>query len=248
MKLKTKEYSKFKFLSKNREIKNNNFNIVEKSILQKNLLHLAPIIVDKNFFVIDGQHRLRIAEKHGLDIYYEIHEDFKSEDLILLNNQLQWQTEDYLRFYVNSGNENYIKFENFMRRYNTSFKVTFVLLFGNSHVYSSFKKGELIFPNDEEIEKIVSTYDFVKDIINIVRPKILGPKGFLESSSFYRALYLLCSIEYFDKEIFVKKLAYRLDLLRPCMTTKNYINLFKKIYNYRNNNPLKIDDDINEIN
>ena len=246
MKIKTNNYKQFKFLEKNRDIKSVNYDLVKKSILTKNLLHLSPIIVNERMEVIDGQHRLKIAEELGLDIWYEVHSDFKDTDLLLLNNQCQWSNLDYLKFFVTSENQEYIKLKSFMDKYKLSIKLAFTLLFGHHGMYTSFKAGTFKFPPDTVMFDVIETYDFVSSVIDYLKPKLNGPKSFLTSVAFYRAFYELCHIKYFDKEVFMSKLAYRLDLLHPCTTTKNYLFILKKIYNYRNANPLKMVEEIEE--
>ena len=43
-----------------------------QSISYRNLLAWRPIIVTKNFLVIDGLHRLEAAKRLGVEIYYEV--------------------------------------------------------------------------------------------------------------------------------------------------------------------------------
>ena len=79
---KTTDYSQFKFLPGNRKIAGN---ILIESILEKNKLATHPIVVSKDMFVIDGQHRLDAASSLGIPIYYIIDEDFEPDDITLVS-------------------------------------------------------------------------------------------------------------------------------------------------------------------
>lgn len=108
---KTKDYSKFKFLNGNRELNNHKLNSLIFAIQTRDKLYINPMIVDKNFRVLDGQHRLRAAEKLNKEIYYIVDEFAEDSDMITLNKERSnWKPIDYIKFYANSGNENYIKF------------------------------------------------------------------------------------------------------------------------------------------
>ena len=70
----TKDYKTFKHASFNRELSNSNLKKLIKLNQKKNRLHLFPIIVDKNFVVIDGQHRLAACIELGCPVHYLVDE------------------------------------------------------------------------------------------------------------------------------------------------------------------------------
>lgn len=81
----TNDYTMFQKCKSNRELDPGNIKRIKSSILAKNLLHLRPILVSKNFEIIDGQHRLEAARLLKVPIFYQIHEESDFEDVILLN-------------------------------------------------------------------------------------------------------------------------------------------------------------------
>lgn len=96
----TKNYDMFKFLQGNRPIQN--ACKLKENIELNNKLHLHPIIVNKDFEIIDGQHRWSIAKEKNLYIYYIIDESHGDLDLILHNSASKlWKLSDYAYFYAN---------------------------------------------------------------------------------------------------------------------------------------------------
>lgn len=96
---KTTNYAQFKINKKNREISKVNIRGIKESILQRNLLHLRPILVNASMEVIDGQHRLEVARQLNLPIYFVISGQSVVDDMALLNGyQKNWTTEDFFHF------------------------------------------------------------------------------------------------------------------------------------------------------
>ena len=65
----TQNYRQFNFIRENRDV---NFKSLLESVQKKNLLDCHPIICDEDLNVIDGQHRLKVAETLQVPIYYII--------------------------------------------------------------------------------------------------------------------------------------------------------------------------------
>lgn len=115
----TKDYNLFKNLEMNRGredcISPVHAQRLENLIRERNLLEFRPILVDENYRVIDGHHRLFVAEKLGLPIYYIFGKDLKPEDAAFLTHgTVGWTTDAYVRFYASRGNKDYIALQMFM--------------------------------------------------------------------------------------------------------------------------------------
>lgn len=81
----TSDYSLFKLLRGNRDLNKPHMNKMKEAIESDNRLNLHPIIVNKNFEVIDGQHRLQCAKELGVDIFYIRSEDVENKHIINCN-------------------------------------------------------------------------------------------------------------------------------------------------------------------
>lgn len=70
---KTENYEKFKFIPGNREINSKHKKTLAESIKKYGLL--APIAVNRNYGIIDGQHRFECLKDAGLPVYFFIKEE-----------------------------------------------------------------------------------------------------------------------------------------------------------------------------
>lgn len=238
---KTKDYSIFKKSPLNRAIDPNNLKKIINSIKMHNMLELRPLIVNSNMEIIDGQHRFEAAKHLNLYIYYIIQEDSKEHDVVLLNSiQKKWSSDDYLNYYITQGNENYKFIKNICKSHEINVN-TFLNLYyrTNGEGFDSFRAGKIIIENKEHLKKeIESSFDLIDEVRRIIHEKTIGPKSFLKNLSLKKALITLSSTQLFDKDLFINRLLLCLSRFHPCTKTSEYVDLFKSIYNYKNNNPL----------
>lgn len=68
----TTNYDKFKIHPYGRKISKKHVNRLVDSISRENHLDSSPILVNLNFEIICGQHRLMAAKKLGVPIYYVV--------------------------------------------------------------------------------------------------------------------------------------------------------------------------------
>ena len=113
----TKDYSKFKIINLNREIKHKNK--ILKSIKQENLLIDNPICVTKNYEIVDGQARFSVAQELKLDVYYYFMTT-KPKKIINYIKRINlemttWPMKQLIRSGVLEGNKNYIEFNNVLQ-------------------------------------------------------------------------------------------------------------------------------------
>lgn len=102
----TKEYSKFKKLTGNRDVRIGHVRFLISSISRKNLLAEHPIIINRNWEVIDGQHRIEAAKTLNIPIFYVFSESASIEDAQLLNYAARvWASRDFLKSLAENGNE-----------------------------------------------------------------------------------------------------------------------------------------------
>lgn len=152
---KTTDYNTFKMLPFQRDVSAEHVFSIKKSIKDNNMLISNPIIVDKNFYVIDGQHRLAAARDLKLPIYYfqlMIDAIENPSAIVSINTQKRWTLTDYIQYYAKLGFEEYIRFLNIMKLYDAP--QTVVLYLAKCHGGHSFsdtvRSGKLRFPEDTE--------------------------------------------------------------------------------------------------
>jgi hypothetical protein len=243
---KTKNYEMFKKHDANCELNETNLAKLEKSVKQRNLLEFRPILVNKSMEVIDGQHRLEVAKRLKMEIYYEVKEDANEEDMYLLNtNQRIWKAQQYLHYFVKVGNLNYIKFDNFLSYHKITIKNGLILLnfdvSGNSTngIYAKFKKGEFKFPDESAMYEVNEINDYLEKVQAIIR-KGGGQTVYLKAAKFRMALNQFISSKLVDRAAFLRKLEFQIHHFHPCVSTMQYKELFLQVYNWRNSAPLPI--------
>jgi hypothetical protein len=246
---KTKDYEIFKKHESNRELVPANLKRLTFSISTRNLLGMRPILVNGKMEVIDGQHRLEIAKKLGLEIYYEMQEQLVTKDMYLLNeNQSKWKFDDYIHYYCNEGNVNYIKFKYFTEENNLSAFQALILLQEavvkenmGSAVGVNFKAGKFIFPAEEKITRKKELLQKANEVLDRIGELVVEKGKFLANPRFKRAIIFFIGLPDVDCDVFIGKLHYKVGILRPQSSWHDYVNMFCSIYNWKNQLPVSLE-------
>lgn len=128
---KTTNYDLFKKIEGNRELNPNHLAKLALSIAKKNLLEYAPIMVNEDMEVIDGQHRLEVARSQKLPIYYTVVPRAGLDDVIELNTTLRnWRLNDFVDSMIVKGNKNMAFLRNFCDDYNLALTTGIILCMG----------------------------------------------------------------------------------------------------------------------
>ena len=101
----TTDYSKFKRLKGNRDVKN--AKKIVNSINEVGYV-LSPILLNEKMEVIDGQNRLDALKELGMPVIYIVQEGIGRKECQALNiNQSNWTTEQFIHSYAECGSEPY---------------------------------------------------------------------------------------------------------------------------------------------
>lgn len=239
----TTEYEVFQHYDFNRKLHEGNLKKLQKSIEKSNRLKSRPILIDEQFRVIDGKHRLEVAKRLGIPIWYQVHEKAIPEDIILLNNAVKsWGIPDYLNFYNKRNYPHYVELNKFIDENKVDVNIALHLLNGirGTGFYKEFKEGLYQFPDSNQYMEITLRKSMINDTIDYIKKKTSGNKVYLDRVTFYYALVTFFSREHFNYEVFIKKLQYKLDLMRPCSKKEEYLKILKDIYNWKNHSPIEI--------
>lgn len=238
----TKDYDVFQHYDCNRNLHEGNLKKLKKSISENNLLKSRPILIDEKFRVIDGKHRLEVARRMGIPIWYQVHQNAIPEDIILLNNAVKsWNISDYLNFYSKNNYPHYVELNKFIDKNKFDVNIALHLLNGakDTGFYKEFKNGLYIFPDSNQYIQVVLRKNMIEDTIEFIKKKTSGNKTYLDRVTFYCALVEFFSIEHFNYEVFTKKIQYKLDLMHPCSKKEDYLKILKDIYNWKNHTPMQ---------
>lgn len=229
--LKTNKYSKFKLHFKNRKINLTKVTKLADAIAKNNLLPYFPIVVNKQFEILDGQHRFEAAKSVKQDVYYIISgNNYHIEDVPGSNNfQSQWKLIDYVNYYAADGKDAYVKLLNLSKKYGIN--IGHVANIHNvENINSSIRNGTFEF----------SDYDEVVDILKQARS--IGIEYNFKhwnQRPFLRALNYIVGVKGFNKLRMMQKLTTHKDLLVKCYTAEDYTKVLETIYNYNSTEILR---------
>ena len=223
----TTNYEMFKLVKSNRVVKQRNVERLMKSFeLTGGMSMSKPIIVDRNYNVIDGQNRLMACKKMGIPVHYVVSDD-KIENIPIYNTyQEKWGLEDYAHYWAEQGNENYKRILAIRDRVSIALNgVLECLVNGNGYTNEIFKEGRFVFDGDidkcvEHIQKILQLCYVVKGKRNV-------------SSKMLRAIRFLSKIKSFDLDTLLEKIMRYQGKLYTCATSEEYIQMFTSLYNYK---------------
>ena len=232
---KTTNYDMFKLREDNRyRIDQAHVRRLMASIQGKNLLELRPISVNKDMEVIDGQHRLQAAKALGIEIYYEVNENLKAEDVIIMNVAKPWTHLDYINYYSKNGYQEYTKLFEFMKKSEISAKIALNICMSISQSsFDDFKSGKFTF-DIGDMEQVVDKCKTTIDIIKMHHPN----STYTRSGRFWKPLTILIKNDDFIFEIWLENLRKNIMRMGIRPTEKEDLLTFQEIYNYRNNKKL----------
>lgn len=115
----------------------NHVNYLIKLNSEENLLWQYPGAVTKDNYLTDGQHRLKACEVNGWDFYYTVNDKNLSEigdNIVALTNTAQkgWKVKDYINFYAQHRNEQYMFLQELMAEYKLAHPIVMQLIAGKS--------------------------------------------------------------------------------------------------------------------
>jgi len=158
----TRDHSIFKSQKGNRAVCQKDVDKIEAKILADNLLRFHPILVNDYLEVIDGQHRLEVAKKHGLFISYIVMDnkaDLSTTQKINTTTKL-WRVKDFLQSYVSLNYKEYVYFQSIMNEFKflTISQLIDISSIGRSKEGSkttAFKEGNMSIPNKPKLEDLL---------------------------------------------------------------------------------------------
>lgn len=123
----TKDYSKFKIDKRNRPVDIKRATQLYKELMADPDMTIEPIVVNKTFTIIDGQHRFWAIRKAKQTLYWYMDRKLTIKDAILLNSKGQhWDNYDYVSAYANSGFIDYKKLQHVINRFRKDFALSVI--------------------------------------------------------------------------------------------------------------------------
>ena len=183
----TADYDQFEVLGGNRTVSNRHVNrLVEQIENSGNITEISPITVNEKMQVIDGQHRLRAAEKAGVEVGYIVRPGLTVEDALQMNITAKtWTPFDYLNLYVQKNVKSYVKFAEILDNHSwLTVTVLLTIIAGDSQTgrLRKFKLGDLEDFSSDIIEQRVEEIESIARINPIfIQSKLV--RAYLSASS-----------------------------------------------------------------
>lgn len=228
----TNDYRKFKILEGNRSVEK--VKKIKDSISKFGYLH-KPILVNDNFEVVDGQHRLEACKQLGVPIDYVMQRGLKIAHCQTLNNgQINWGLADYLHLGA-VDNADFHMFEILTRKHPLLSPQTILSTYNGTltgGTYTALVRKGMLTCSDRDFEKADAECCWLDPIVEEI--KKAGIKGSAKTN-----LVIALNFAYGHKNVNVSELARKvhenIGMLRkkPLMTSEDGIIALEDIYNYK---------------
>ncbi|MFA1821195.1 hypothetical protein ACDX78_13645 [Virgibacillus oceani] len=193
---------------------------------------VAPIIVNEEMIIIDGQNRFIHSRKVNVPVKYIIVEGLTEEDITRMNtNQRKWNLKDFIEAFANQGKEEYIKLIDLINQRSSS-GITNVLNVSIDSPTGVTKSSKLIKSGDFQFHNYEKAVEFFRFMVHF-REKTKTPKR----SKFEAALHELYRLEKFDENRIIRKVIQNeLDEEIKVKNTTNHTEALKTLldaYNHK---------------
>ena len=216
--MKTEIYSNFNFFVENRKLNEGLVRRLIFSIQKIGYVPGKPILINKHWQIIDGQHRFEACKRLKLPIYYEFMQNGDDmQSIIELNrNQLIWRLVEYIDFYAKQGKQDYIYLNELINKYSVLGSSNIIRIVTNNDVRASgIREGKPFKINPNAIKAI----NFILS---------------LNELDFYDSIHFVCAIipmwKYTSDVQRQKLYKYRM-IIPQAPSQKSYLTIFENIIN-----------------
>lgn len=222
-------YGQFSWMKGNRDLNELKIKrIVAEISSGNNLLKYAPIIVDQEFNILDGQHRFMCAKQTGNPVFFVIKDKMSISEVARLNsNTSNWKNIDYLNSYVSTGNENYIKLEELLQQHKMNILLLATLLHSGTVTDRNVK--HLFIDGLFKVQHL----DETQNLLNLAKDF----EGYVSNpfvSRFLLALEKLVAEELYDHNLMIDKLKMSGRKIERIQNPKSIIANMEEIINFKN--------------
>jgi len=210
-----------------------------------------PIIVNEQYEVIDGQHRLEAARLAKSPVYYLIAPKYGLKQIQALNlNQKNWTQKDFMEAYASMGLKSYIQLKRFKDRH-PYFSLTDCIAlcsnittsgnFGKAQLTKSnkFKKTKLVFNEGTWVCRNMMQAEDEASKIKMIEPYF--KEGYNKTVFVGTMLYLFQNKkDVFNFSSFISKLKIRPTFLRKTVSRADCRMMVEEIYNYKRRNKVSL--------
>jgi hypothetical protein len=224
----TSDYSMFKIMLGNRAIDDKKVGNIMKNIEEVGLIH-APIIVNEDYEIIDGQHRFEACKRLHLPVFFVIENGANAQTCIAMNRVMSnWKDINYIRLYAENGNIEYQNLRDLIAVYGKKFTTRLILtistLFARENdtgSNSKIKSGQFKFIS---YEKTKADLEYLSRYVGT----------FPRCEFYYFAVYnIACRFNIVDKEELFEKITKHSGKFPMAYTRKEALDILSDVFNYK---------------
>lgn len=230
----TNNLSQFKTMYGNREVQEDHVKKLLASFSENpHLWSLSPILVNTRSEVIDGQHRLEVAKRLGVGVYFIQVSVGGLQDVQIINSRSKrWSELDYAKSYADMGDENYKTYYEMRKKYGLSHSIIVQLL-------SRSGRGTMKNRNFKDGGFVVSDKNFAISFCENIMQLSEIYKG-AKTRSFCNAFLSCLENEDFSREKFMKKLLRYPNRIEHVASEPEHLRQIETIYNFHTSEKNKI--------
>jgi len=221
----TKDYSKFKFMEGNRRVNDHTYLKLLESMTEEQLM--IPILVNKSFEIIDGQHRFKASQELKLPVYYHVQDDYGIEQVKKANMiGSNWVKEDFLNMFLSQENETYEYIDELRSTYGINLSIIIKLFAffqkkAKSIAARTFEEGSFSLEGAADVENFLNCLLDFKDI----------EFKYYNTDLFVQSFLQLYSYECYDHATLKRKIKTKKALFERKRTRDDYLLFLCDIYN-----------------
>jgi len=222
----TTEYGVFTLDSKNRPINEGKVHsFMNYFKTGKFFMKEFPAIVDENFIILDGQHRYEACRRLSLPFFFRLSHELTLDNVVDVQVNAGWTTNDYLHAFVKQGNQDYIVLQRFVKRYNMPASLAVLLLEGRrvSLGKAGFYDVTFAIKNEEKGHKRAQAIQEIGALT----------KQLHKDKSFGLAMIDIMNNPEYDHKRMMDQMTKYHTLMQRHVSSQNYIRNLEEVYNYR---------------
>lgn len=186
-------------------------------------------------YILDGQHRLEVAKKKNIPLYYRIVKDVKSMDIADLQVKKNWSMLNWVKYWVYYKKEDYIKLLDLYNRHKLSISALASLLTSTSKNMSGYGlcvgggttknviAGKFVITNELFANKLLKQ---LQDFPTSIKKNSMFIKAMIAVNTAYESNY-----SHYDHNIMKKRLETYPEKFEKKANTQDYLRMIEDVMN-----------------
>ncbi len=215
---------------KNRPISEDKVHHFMKQFKQeKCFMYEFPIVVDKGYIILDGQHRFEALKRLEMPIMFRFSSGLNIDNVASIQVNAGWSSDDYIHAHIKQGKQDYVVLKRFMDRYKISLSVAIAILSGKFSrdngglKKSGFYEGTFTVVNEERAHKQAKVINELGEL----------SFGLNRDRTFCLAVVRMQSHPEYDNKRMVNQLEKYNSLVKRHMKIDDYLRNLEEVYNYK---------------